>query len=96
MEKERLKLELLEKIINCDDASVLKRVEEILLDYSSKASEAGEEYTFNKRAALSEELNISPEQEEELMRRYDDHLKNGGKSIPWEVVKQNLNESSEF
>ncbi|NJW52068.1 addiction module protein [Salinimicrobium oceani] len=90
MEKERLKLGLLEKIINCDDASVLKRVEEILLDYSSKASEAGEEYISSKMAALSEELNISPEQEEELTRRYRDYLEGKTEGVSWEDVRQNI------
>lgn len=89
MEKNKLKLELLQKIITCNDAALLKRVEEILLG----VSEAGEDYSLGEKTALSEDFNISPEQEEELMRRYEDHLQNKGKSYTWEEVRKNLKDS---
>ncbi|MCC8359629.1 hypothetical protein [Salinimicrobium sediminilitoris] len=96
MKIDKLKLELLEEIINCNDASTLKKVEEIFRSYPSIASETEEEYNLHKEVEFSEALNISPEQEEELMRRYDDHLKNGGESIPREVVKRNLRDLDDF
>ena len=43
MEKDKLKLELLEKIIACDDVTVLKRVEEIFKKVS-EVNEGGEKY----------------------------------------------------
>lgn len=89
MEKDRLKLELLEKIISCDDAATLRKVEEIL----GGVSEAGEDYGLGEKTAFSEDFNISPEQEEELMRRYQDHLQNNGKSYTWEEVRKNLKDS---
>lgn len=92
MEKDKLKLELLERIINCDDAVVLKKVEEILNDVS-EVREGGERYKIAGDTFSSEELNISPELEEELMRRYEDHLQNKGKSYSWEEVKKNLRDS---
>lgn len=90
MENDKLKLELIKKIIECDDAAVLKRVEEILLTQPSKASEAGEDYISEKRVAISGELNISPEQEEELMMRYSEYLEGKDEALSWEEVKQNL------
>ena len=55
-----------------------------------KVSEAEEQYVSSEKAELSEEIGISARQEEELMRRYNDHLQNKGRSISWEEVKQNL------
>lgn len=43
MEKNSLKIKLLEAIINCDDADTLKRMQEILLK-DSKVGESGENY----------------------------------------------------
>ena len=90
VEKDKLKLKLLEKIIACDDASVLKRVEEIFVTQFSKASEAGENYLSGKEVSTSGELNISPEQEEELMRRYRDYQDGTSEGSTWEEVRQNL------
>ncbi|MCX2839482.1 hypothetical protein OQ279_15140 [Salinimicrobium sp. MT39] len=92
MEKDKLKLELLEKIIACENEVILKKVEELLFG----VSEAGEEYGLDAYTELSQELSISAEQEEELMRRYEDHLQSRGKSYTWEEVKKNLNDSYEL
>ena len=92
MEKDKLKLELLEKIITCDDEATLEKVGEILL----AVSEADEAYSLDENTALSEDFNISPEQEEELMRRYEDHLQNNGKSYTWEEVRKDLRDSYGF
>ena len=88
MEKERLKKEIIQKIMECEDPEVLQRVEEVLSHFSYKASEAGEEYI--QKASISEELSISPEQEEELMRRYRDYLGGKSKGFTWEEVRQEL------
>lgn len=92
MEKDKLKLSLLEKIIACEDAATLKKVEEIL-DEASEVNEGGEEYNSGEKITLSEDLSISSEQEEELMKRYEDYLQNKGKSYSWEEVKQSLRDS---
>ena len=92
MEKNKLKITLLEKIIACDDENTLKRVEEILLG----VSETGEEYGLGEKTVTSDKFSISPEQEEELMRRYEDHLQNNGKSFTWEEVRKNLKDSYGF
>lgn len=91
MENDKLKISLLEKIIKCDDAATLKRVEEIFIEVS-RVSERGEDYERSEKI-LSEDFTISPEQEEELMKRYEDYLQNKGKSFTWEEVKQNLRDS---
>ena len=44
MEKDKLKLELLERIIACDDEVTLERVKEILLEEISRVEEGEENY----------------------------------------------------
>lgn len=92
MEKDKLKLELLERIIACDDEVTLEKVKGVLLG----VSETGEEYGLSQRAVMSDSFNISSEQEVELMRRYEDHLQNKGKSFTWEEVRKNLKDSYGF
>lgn len=92
MEKDKLKLKLLEKIIECNDAAVLKRVEEIFIE-AAEVNEGRENYERSDRMTFLEDLTISPEQEEELMKRYEDYLQNKGKSYTWEEVKKSLKDS---
>ena len=92
MEKDKLKLELLEKIIKCDDAAVLKRIGEIFFG-TDKLNEEGEEYGVTFKTNQSSDFNISPELEEELMERYEEHLQGKGKTYSWEEVKKDLEDS---
>jgi hypothetical protein len=88
MEKDKLKLELLEKIINCDDAAVLKAVEEIFTGFS-EVKEGGENYI--------KELDPVPashyQKLEEEFRKY----KSGEvKGISWEKFRQEVKNTHGF
>lgn len=84
MEKERLKMELVDKIQKCQDLATLQRVEEVLMG-SFQASEPGKDYISEQKTKLLEEFNISPEQEEELIRRYRDYLEGKTEGDSWKM-----------
>lgn len=95
-----MKIELLQKIITCEDGDILRRVESVLHSPASEVSEAGEDY-FSSKIEKSEALpgsnmktgenfDISAEQEEELMRRVADHANGQGKTFSWEEIKKNI------
>ncbi|WP_324720288.1 hypothetical protein [Salinimicrobium sp. HB62] len=55
-----------------------------------QASEPGKDYISEQKTKLLEEFNISPEQEEELIRRYRDYLEGKTEGDRWEDVRQNI------
>ena len=48
MEKNKLKIELLQKILACNDADILKKVESVLDSPASEVGEAGENYSTER------------------------------------------------
>lgn len=52
-------------------------------------------YKAYKRS-LEEGLNIDGNQEEELMKRYQDYLEGKGKTYSWDEVKKNIREKHGF
>jgi len=89
MEKNALKIELLQKIIACEDEDLLKQIEELLLEVNAK--EPGEDYEVENRKSL-----LSKEQLEEIKRR-SEALKTGKeKAIPWEEVRKDLEKKYGF
>ena len=100
MDKNKLKIGLLQKILACDDGGILRKVENILDSPASEVEEAGEGY-FSRKNDKSEALpgsnmktdenfDISAEQEDELMRRVADHANGRGKTLSWEEIKKNI------
>lgn len=64
MDVDRLKIELLQKIIACKDEAVLKKIEALLHEQQTEALEPGESYSLEKESTL-----LSKEQLEEIERR---------------------------
>ncbi|WP_424492897.1 addiction module protein [Salinimicrobium sp. GXAS 041] len=105
MDLNQLKVELIQNIISCENEIILREIEQILDENPSGVREDGEKYFFKEnsgsvnRISNDEEFqsfSISEEQEEELMRRYRNHLEGRGKSIPWDEVKKNIREEHGF
>lgn len=99
---ENLKKELLNEIMACNDEEVLKKVQQILQTSTSEVSEAGEEYAHKDAefSSLSEshlsagnDLTLSSEQEEGLMKRVVDHSRGIGRTFTWDEVKENIKKS---
>lgn len=89
MEKDKLKLELLEKIIACNDVTVLRRLEKVLLK-SSEVNEAGESYIRN----IDE---VPASYYHELDKEFE-RYKNGGeqKGASWKDVRKELKKKYGF
>lgn len=105
MDLNQLKIELIQKIISCEDENILRTIKQILDENPSEVKEEGEKYSIKPSAELDREfpyeqedgfLNINEEQEEELLRRYQDHLEGGGRSLSWEEVRKNIHERHGF
>lgn len=66
MEINRLKIELMQKIIACKDPDLLLKLEDLLSDPGIEVKEEAEEYGSKTKDGLS----LNPTQKEELERRY--------------------------
>ena len=82
MEKDKLKLEILEKIIACDDAAVLKRVEEIFLEFS-KVNEGGEKY-------LTKVDPVPASHYQKLEVEFENYKSGDSKGMSWEELKKEI------
>jgi len=69
MDKNALKIELIQKIIACDDEDLLVKIEVLLKDLKLGASEPGESYKVESQKSL-----LSKEQLEEIERRNKAYL----------------------
>ncbi|HET7360632.1 MAG TPA: addiction module protein [Salinimicrobium sp.] len=95
MEMNGLKIELLQKVIACDDMEILKKIEQILNQDSFDVSEV-EETKEEYETAVNSSLNISEEQKKELDKRYQDYLDGKGNLYDWEYVKANIQKKYGF
>ncbi|UJH90006.1 hypothetical protein LZ575_13755 [Antarcticibacterium sp. 1MA-6-2] len=90
MEINELKIELLKKILASNDIRTLDKLNEFL-SAENTVSEVGEEYkTEGKNSSLS------PEQWEELNRRYQEYLEGKGESESLEAFNQKIFERYGF
>jgi putative addiction module component (TIGR02574 family) len=89
MDKEALKIELIQKIIACNDIALLKQVEELL--QGVYAHEPGEDYKVESLQNL-----LSKEQLEELDRRLEAHKNGTSKPIPWEKARREIEKKYGF
>jgi len=93
MDKEKFKILLIQKIIECSDTDVLKKIEKILDENGSEVKEGMEEYkifTQHKDSVLTDE------QIEEVDRRYQKYLRGEGKSYAWEEVEEEIQRKNEL
>jgi hypothetical protein len=104
MDLNQLKIELIQKINSCGDENLLRKIEQLLDEYSSEVNEEGEKYFSEvKNSAPNlhfqeklDSLSISAEQEEVLAERYERYLQDGGKSFSWEEVREFIREENGF
>ncbi|MBO2543751.1 addiction module protein [Salegentibacter sp. BDJ18] len=89
MDKEALKIELIQKIIACNDFALLKQVEELLQGVN--AHEPGEDYKVESLQNL-----LSKEQLEELDRRLEAHKNGTSKALPWEEARGEIEKKYGF
>jgi hypothetical protein len=88
MEIDRLKLELLEKIINCDDAATLQRVEEVFIEFS-EVNEEEEKYL--------KEVDPVPDIHYQKLEEEFEKYKNGElKGISWEKFRKEIKSNYGF
>lgn len=104
MDLDQLKIELIQKIIFCEDENLLRKIDQLLDEYSSEVNEEEEKYFSEEKISahnldVQEEmdsLSISAEQEEELAERYERYLRDGGKSFSWEEAREFIREENGF
>jgi len=89
MDKNALKIELMKKIIACDDEDLLKEMEIFLQEVN--ASEPGESYEVEGRKSL-----LSNEQLEEIERRWKAYKSGEEKAIPWEDARKEIQDKYGF
>jgi len=85
MNKNALKIELIQKVIACNDATLLKQIEDLLRDVKVEVNEPGEGYEVKNHKNL-----LSKEQLEELERRRKAYKSGAEKAIPWEEAKREI------
>lgn len=84
MDTDKLKKELIGKIIQCSDFELLKEIHKLLNEEINKVNDSSEGYHISrwKQSMLTDEQN------EELERRYEEYLKGEGKSYTMEEVEK--------
>ena len=88
MEKNELKLELLKKIINCNDIATLKRVEEIFFEFSM-VNEGGEKYL--------KEVDPVPKSHYQKLEEEHKNFKSGEiKGISWKDFRKEIKSNHGF
>ncbi|UBZ08222.1 addiction module protein [Salegentibacter mishustinae] len=85
MDANALKIELIQKIIACDDEDLLMKIEGLLKNIKPGASEAGESYEVEGRKSQ-----LTNEQLEEIERRWKAYKSGEEKAIPWEDVRKEI------
>ncbi len=88
MKIDKLKLELLEEIINCNDVATLKRVEEILIGFS-EVNEESEKYL--------KEIDPVPENHyQQLEEDYKKYKSGKSKGESWENFRKEIKSNYGF
>lgn len=82
MEKNKLRLELIEKIIACEDAATLRKVEEIL----SQVSEIQEE----EEHYITQADPVPASHYRELEEEFRKYTSGEGKGTPWEDFRNEI------
>lgn len=85
MDKNALKIGLIQKIIACDDEDLLMKIESLLKNVKPEASEPGESYKVEGRKSQ-----LSNEQLEEIERRWKAYKSGEEKTIPWEDARKEI------
>jgi putative addiction module component (TIGR02574 family) len=85
MDANALKIELMKKIIACDDEDLLMKIEGLLKNIKPGASEPGESYEVEGRKSQ-----LTNEQLEEIERRWKAYKSGEEKAIPWEDVRKEI------
>ncbi|MBE7641433.1 hypothetical protein GUB10_13925 [Salegentibacter sp. BLCTC] len=85
MDKNALKIELIQKIIACDDEVLLMKMEALLKNVKPGASEPGENYEVESRSSQ-----LSKEQLKEIERRWEAYKRGEEKAIPWEEARREI------
>lgn len=83
MEMDRLKIELLQKIIDCNDADVLLRLKEFLAEINPQVKEEAGEYV----PATSNPTKIPDSYYRKLEEDYEKFKKGELKASSWEEVR---------
>ena len=88
MEKDKLKLELVQRILECDDLEILKKVETVLHNYP-EVNEAGESY--------SKDIAEIPASHYQKLDEEFDKYKNGEQQgASWKDVRKEIKEKHGF
>lgn len=88
MDINQLKLDLFEKIMECDDPAILKRVEEVFSDVS-EVREGGENYT--------KEVDPVPASHYQKLEEDFQKYKNGDlEEVPWEKFRAEIKSNYGF
>lgn len=82
MEKDGLKLNLLEAIIKCDDAAILKKVEKILLE-KSKAEEPEDKY-------IKESDPVPESHYRQLDEEFEKFKRGEVKGVSWDDLRKEI------
>lgn len=90
MEINELKIKLLKRILDCNDIRTLEKLNDFFAE-ENIASEFEEEYRTEEKAS-----ELSPEQWEELNRRYKEYLEGNGESESLETFNQKIFERYGF
>lgn len=90
MEINELKIELLKRILACKDLRTLEKIKDFFAE-ENIVSEVGEEYKTEDK-----ESTLSPDQWEELNRRYKEYLEGNGESESLETFNQKIFERYGF
>ena len=85
MDANALKIELMQKIIACDDEDLLMEIEGLLKNVKPGASEPGESYKVEGRKSQ-----LSKEQLEEIEKRWKAYKSGEEKAIPWQDARKEI------
>lgn len=85
MDANALKIELIQKIIACDEKDLLIKIEGLLKNVKPEASEPKESYKVEGRNSQ-----LSNEQLEEIERRWKAYRSGEEKAIPWEDARKEI------
>ncbi|MDT0685441.1 hypothetical protein [Autumnicola psychrophila] len=85
MNKDKLKIELLQKVIACNDEKLLKEVDNLLKSFPSQVNEDTQPYS--KEAGVSF---LSENQKETLKKRYESYLSHESETKEWSDVKAEI------
>lgn len=91
MDKNALKIELMQKIIACDDEDLLKEMEIFLQEVKVSVHEPNEAYKVDGQKSL-----LSNEQLEEIERRWKAYKSGEEKAIPWEDARKEIQDKYGF